>query len=228
MNFNEYSKMKGFIWGLHNNTLEYIYNYIKNNKDNIHRILEFGSGSSTKFLIDVRKELNLDYSVTSFDHLIDFSFNNISSGFTLNIRNLIKYNDDVYNQMFDELKVSVNYEIVEDNGKEGLQNELYSTRVKNTFYEIDEGDIDGVYDIVILDGPNGNGRNISYLHFMNNIRKGTLLVIDDYYHYDFLDKCKLVFDVDVLDVRKFPGGNKGHAMVFIKGIKEEIKMKHKK
>lgn len=51
--------MKKYKMCLHDNTIKYIYNYIKDNKKDIKNILEFGSGLSTKFLLDTRDEFNL-------------------------------------------------------------------------------------------------------------------------------------------------------------------------
>jgi len=210
MNVSDYKKDTRFIWGLHVETLQYIFDYINNNKNDIKRILEFGSGLSTKFLMDVRKELSLNYVVTSFDHLPQFSFNEKLDGLQLNIRNLIEYDDKTYDMMFENFVISKNYRI---------STNIFDTRAKNTTYEIHTDDITGIYDIIIIDGPNGNGRNISYLYFMNNIRKDTFLVIDDYYHYDFLDKCSKIFNIKILEIKKFVGGNKGHAMILLKNKK---------
>ena len=43
-----------------------------------------------------------------------------------------------------------------------------TTRQRNNFYNIQPGDISGVYDLMILDGPNGNGRNIAFLHMLGH------------------------------------------------------------
>ena len=65
-------------------------------------------------------------------------------------------------------------------------------RQRNCFYNIENNDIVGEYDIIVIDGPNGNGRNISYLHFMKNVKSGTIIVLDDHnskdndFNYDFI------------------------------------------
>ena len=36
------------------------------------------------------------------------------------------------------------------------------------------------YDLIIIDGPNGNGRNIAYLHIKDRVKKNSIIFIDDY------------------------------------------------
>jgi hypothetical protein len=69
---------------------------------------------------------------------------------------------------------------------------------KNNFYKIEESDLNGVYDIVILDGPNGNGRNFAFLHIKQYLNSGSIIYIDDYNHYDFVEKCLDNIDCDII------------------------------
>lgn len=39
-----------------------------------------------------------------------------------------------------------------------------------------------------------------------------------YYHYDFLEKCEKIFNVDKIDIRKFEG-NRTHAILKIRNKK---------
>lgn len=40
-----------------------------------------------------------------------------------------------------------------------------------------------IYDIVIVDGPNGVTRRDWYHQFKKNVRSGTIILIDDFHHY---------------------------------------------
>ena len=95
--YNYYSNGGG---GLCKPTLEWIYNIIKNN--NIKNIIEFGSGKSTEFLIDVRKELNLNYNIDSFDNDENYCYNGDNHDFlNLQITDLLSCSDSDYNDMFE-------------------------------------------------------------------------------------------------------------------------------
>jgi hypothetical protein len=74
------------------------------------------------------------------------------------------------------------------------------------------------YDLVLIDGPNGNGRNFSYIHLKNKLNSGAYIIIDDYFHYDFVEKCLMFFDCEILEERRFieDHPNKGHAILKIK------------
>ena len=51
--------------GLHSTQLEQLAVILK---DGINKVVEFGSGNSTQFLVDFRKEHGLNFQVHSFDH----------------------------------------------------------------------------------------------------------------------------------------------------------------
>lgn len=68
---------------------------------------------------------------------------------------------------------------------------------KNNFYEIKNNEITGTYDLVVLDGPNGNGRRIAFLYLINHLRNGTFVFIDDYTHYDFIERFGQLFDYEI-------------------------------
>ena len=67
------------------------------------------------------------------------------------------------------------------------------SRQRNNFYELRDGDLSGVYDFVILDGPNGNGRSLAYLLLKDHLISGSYVLIDDITHYDFIERFLSVF-----------------------------------
>jgi hypothetical protein len=108
----------------------------------------------------------------------------------LKIRNLLECDDKTYEEMFKNLEVNIT--------KLHKKTTPLSSRQKNNFYEILPGDITGNYELMILDGPNGNGRNFSYLYAKNHLKIGSVILVDDYNHYDFMDRLSLLFEFELL------------------------------
>jgi hypothetical protein len=151
------------------------------NKQDVVRVLEFGSGMSTKFFIDYNNKNKTDkdiLNITSFDNDLKWCYKKSPEDTCLNlfIRPLVECNEIDFNiQMKDKL---FNPDVF------SLRKTAPTWRQRNCFYNIDSNDIVGEYDIIVIDGPNGNGRNISYLHFMKNVKPGTIIVLDDHNSHD--------------------------------------------
>ena len=95
-------------------------------------------------------------------------------------RFLIKCNDSDFDLMFkDKVYNEDNFSRCDDD-----EYEIYDG--KNFFYDLWENDLPDDIDLVMLDGPNGNGRSISFLHLQNKLKDNSFIFIDDYHHYDFL------------------------------------------
>jgi hypothetical protein len=206
MDFNKFYK-EG--WGLHRGTIEQVYNLIRNN--NITSVLEFGSGASTEFFIEARNELNKAYTIDSFDHNIDFSYNSTKPDYlNLMIRDLVVCSDESYNEMFKTKKFN-------DSAFVTTEKKL-DTGIRNATYKLNKGDLKKSYDLVLIDGPNGNGRNFSYFYMKNRLKSGSIVVIDDYFHYDFVEKLGEFFEYELISEIKFSNDhpNKGHVIVKIK------------
>lgn len=169
INYNKYY-VDG--WGLSIFALQSIHSLILENK--LSRVLEFGSGKSTSFLED----LGINY--TSFDddkhYKADYSsvllrpLKQTSLEFYDKITSGEKFNNKEY-QTFSHPKEK-------------------STRQERCFYDIQDGDLNGKYDLVILDGPNGNGRSIAFSIIKKYISNPCYIFIDDYNHYPFITHLK--------------------------------------
>ena len=129
--------------GFHSTQLEQLAAILK---DGITKVVEFGSGNSTQFLVE----------------------------------------DMFKSGEYDE-KCFIN-----------RQDEIDNFSARNCFYDMTENDLPDDIDLVILDGPNGNGRSISFLHLKNKLSNGAYILIDDSDHYDFIERCKQVLDVDLI------------------------------
>jgi hypothetical protein len=183
-------KYKNDGWGLSMPQLKQLSNIIEQIDKPVVNIIEFGSGKSTEFLSDIGLNLKKNIKITSFDDNEKYAYSGNSENVDLKIRNLVECSDSDYNKMF-ELK-SFNPSVM------FKKESLLSSRQKNNFYEILDGDLNGVYDLMILDGPNGNGRNISFLHIKEHLSVDSIILIDDSTHYDFMEKLSLFFEYEIL------------------------------
>lgn len=162
-------------------------------------IVEFGSGISTTFLIDYLKDRKKEGKVVSFENNKEFTLNNRDIKLNYCFRNLLECNDVDFENMFNAEKIDLSK----------FKKRVISahTRQKNCFYEILKNDIPKKIDIVILDGPHGNGRSLAFLHIKEKINKGGIIVIDDYTHYDFIDRFKKIFPNSILIAESKTGKN---------------------
>lgn len=153
-------------------------------------IVEFGSGISSSFFIDYFNEKNVDGNLISYDDSVDYSTKIINSKLKLYIKNIVECNDDSFNEMFDNKKY--------DFSKMRYRHEPVHTRQKNCFYDVKADEIPDNINFVLLDGSHGNGRSIAYLHLVNKLKSGSYIFIDDYNHYDFVDRLKMIFNVELI------------------------------
>jgi hypothetical protein len=188
MNLEKY-KTDG--WGLSELSLKKIIEIINSINNNKIKVIEFGSGKSTEFLVDFNNELKKNIIITTFDNDLQYAYKKKDNdGVILHIRELLECNDNNYNTMFTNK--------IYDKSLMHEKKTPLTTKQKNNFYDIKKGDIVGKYDLMILDGPNGNGRNISYLHMKKHLKSGSYVLIDDYHHYDFVDKFLTIFDAELI------------------------------
>lgn len=194
-------------WGLCVPTLNKIIDIVKNN--NIQNILEFGSGKSTEFLIDLRNELGLNYKIDSFDNSETYCYNGEKYDFlNLYVTDLLVCSDEDYTKIF-ETKTFDKSKFKKIEGE-------FDATVKNATYDVDISKLSDVYDLIIIDGPNGNGRNFSNFYIKDRVKNGTYVIFDDYFHYDFVEKFSSFFNCEILETSIFDGYvNKGHAIIKI-------------
>ena len=181
--------------GLHETQFEEISKIIFNQK--IQTIVEFGSGGSTQFLTSLREHYGLSYMITSFDHNEEFAFKGSYGFLKLITRNLVNCNDEIFEKCFQEGNFLM--ESFTD-----CQEEQNNFRVKNAFYGVTPQDLPNNIDLVILDGPNGNGRSLAFPLIKNRISENCWVLIDDEDHYDFVKRCQEVFETEVIKKIKDP------------------------
>ena len=86
------------------------------------------------------------------------------------------------------------------------------------FYNIKKDDLDGYYDMVILDGPNGNGRSIAFRHLVDKVRPGTKIIVDDYHHYPFIEDCKKLLNVNIIKQINLPDFHRLHGYAILEVV----------
>ncbi|MCK9416549.1 hypothetical protein M0Q97_07830 [Candidatus Dojkabacteria bacterium] len=177
------NKYKNNGWGLSKKCFDDIIMIINTIKSKPINVVEFGSGISTEFFIDLIKD-GYDLNIISFDDNLEFACKIKHPNLKLNVTDLIECNDNDFIVQFQNRKYDKNFFINKTTPVE--------TRQKNTFYEINN-ELPNEINLMVVDGPHGNGRSIAFLHGINKLKSGSYVVIDDYNHYDFVDKFKMVF-----------------------------------
>jgi len=166
--------------GLHEILLRRIEGILIRNRPSV--VAEFGSGNSTRFLIDMNRLHRLGMNVVSFDHNPRYAFSGADDCLVSHIRRLVKCTDCDYEEMFKAGLIDWSKMVPADHLVEDFS-------VRNAFYRLEENDIPSHVDMVILDGPNGNGRNFAFLALKERMTSGCHIVIDDSDHYDFIERC---------------------------------------
>jgi len=97
----------------------------------------------------------------------------------------------IYNH-FKKYTENLEYYSYESNPEYIIENTPYYLKsydtndIENTFIP------DMKFDLILIDGPNGDKRSLWYSKIKNNVKKGTIVLIDDFNHYkcfgDELDK----------------------------------------
>lgn len=204
-------------WGLSKIGFEKLYNLIKNDERKNIRVLEFGSGISTKFFSDLSNILEKNIFVTSFDDSEEFMYHGTSNpNIVVKLRALEETTDNYFEKMFVDMSYNKKY-----------MTPKTSSHFRNMFYSLEPNDIDGLYDYVLLDGPHGNGRSLAYLHILGHLSNEAIIFIDDYTHYDFVDKLLSIYNCNELYRHTAGNQNKWHnGGDFIIFKQKNIKMKN--
>jgi len=180
----------------------------------IKHIIEFGAGFSTLALAGYLRQMLPETSLMSFEHQPDYarriqSFLPVDSQARVECAELWQVDDLVFERLF---TVPAPYSAFKAAATPVPVERYHETRLHNVFYEFDfEKIAAGTVDLIILDGPNGNGRSLAFPFLRHALRLPGWLLIDDYLDYPFLDHCRKVFAADV--IRHFEGGCKTYMLV---------------
>lgn len=182
-------KYKNDGWGLSKKCFENILNVLETFKPNSVNVVEFGSGISTQFLVDIISEGN-DLKIISFDDNISFATKATHPNLKLHITELIECHDSDFENQFNKKQYNKNFFFKKISKPH--------TRQRNTFYDVKESQFPNVIDLMIVDGPHGNGRSIAFLHGIERLQSGSYVVVDDYNHYDFIERLEMLFSIELI------------------------------
>ena len=195
MNTISYEPYKNDGWGLSKRALESLFGVLQErlrDQETV-RIVEFGSGSSTRFFVDLvlHNALQDRVQIVSFDNdrrfMPSFDAAQTDAFLALHERPREECDDAAYELMFDHRQF--------DRDAMHAKTSPLDTRQKNNFYSLHDADLSGEFDLVILDGPHGNGRNLAFLHLREHLAEGAHILVDDHSHYDFDERLRRVFAV---------------------------------
>lgn len=210
-------KYKNDGWGLSRIGFQKILEILEGFDNTGVKIIEFGSGKSTEFFDDYITETDKNITVVSYDDNIEYAYKpSINDRVEVKLRNLVECTDVTFNEIF-------NKKTIEESSFHPKKTPL-TTRQKNNFYDISSDEIVGMYDLVVLDGPNGNGRSIAFLHLIDHLKNGSFVFIDDYTDYDFVERFNQLFDYEVYYETKsgmVDQWNKGGNFIILKVINNE-------
>ena len=150
------------------------------------QIVEFGSGQSTRFFEEVVLRENPGSSLTSFDHSPQWAWKSRLSEVEVKIRPLVSYSTAEWEQFFKD-------------GRPPRENEgnldipLGGWKEERVFYRLRPEDLPHSADVALVDGPNGNGRAISFLFLAKIMKENSLILVDDLNHYDFEERLRSAF-----------------------------------
>ena len=186
-------------------------------------ILELGRGQSTLFLRElIRAGVNITVSSCEHDkNWSDFVRDAVRDCDSIQIFgcDLRKVDDQIWDKIFSCPRMASELwnQYSTPVGKEFIKD----TRMHNAFYAISKDALPhgSHLDGMIVDGPHGNGRSLSFPLFRNYLRLGTIVLMDDYHHYPFLMDMTRIFDYEILERHKHRFSNKGWALMRITEMK---------
>lgn len=163
-----------------------------------YHILELGGGQSTLFWRELTDSKLLPLRVTTLEHHHEW---------TEVLREHIKGSDHI--QVFPQTLKQISDQEWEDiftiqdqpiplwksSGKPISEQDYDLFTIPNTFYA-EVGDLplkDKSIDVMVVDGPHGNGRSLAYPLFRDVVKPDALVLIDDFDHYPFLADLGRVF-----------------------------------
>lgn len=190
----DFSKYENDGWGLSKKEFELLYDILKSKQtlepEKEINIVEFGSGRSTEFLVDLINIENMNIKIYSFDDSLEYAFKGKHDNLKLHIVPLVECSDESWTTMFKEKKYSP---ILMSTKLSPVH-----TRQHNTFYSVTDEMLPENIDVLIVDGPHGNGRSLAYLRCHKQLTDNAIILIDDASHYPFYDHLILLCDTNVL------------------------------
>jgi len=183
------------------------------NKSSYH-ICEFGGGQSTIFWNILSNYVGI--KITTYEHDPEWAKylqeRIINKNIFIKHCVLMQVDDDARENMFLNPNESIQ---IWDSYKHDISLEQFKNpTLKGAFYNLEVEDFPSInIDAIVLDGPHGNGRSMCFPIFFKHIKPGTLILVDDYHHYPFLDDLGRLFKFTILEERRYLHSNKGWVVI---------------
>ena len=186
----------------------------------IQDVTEFGAGYSTLFLAKLFELRSKPLRITSFEHQQVF-FHRLKAALRsfpevrLISSGLKQLSDDEYEVLFSSRQPPTDY--LELGAP--VPRQLYAqTRLHNVFYDGDPCQhICRKTDLVILDGPNGNGRSIVFPLLKGLVQMPFWCFIDDVTHHPYMEELARLFSYETIFLENF--GHDAYALARIDSAK---------
>lgn len=208
----EFKKAKGVFgdFALAESSVRCFLYYLLQQKQDNYNICEFGGGQSTLLWNILAKYVNL--TTTTYEHDPDWAQYLIghidNKKIRINYCELMQVNEENRERMFNNPAQS--RDIFRDTSIKIDIEQYKNPTLKNGFYNIENSQFPNrKIDAIVLDGPHGNGRSICFPLFYNHIREGTIVLLDDYHHYPFLEDLDRLFEYEIFERRRQAVSGKG-------------------
>ncbi|WP_395783318.1 hypothetical protein [Aquirufa sp.] len=194
----------------------FCYHLLMQKQSSAYHICEFGGGQSTIFWDILSNYVGI--KVTTYEHDPEWAKylqeRIINKDILIRYCKLMQVEDDLRERMFSNPSESIQ---VWDSSKHDISPDQFKNpTLRGAFYNLQPSDFPKInIDAIVLDGPHGNGRSICFPVFFKYIKPGTLILVDDYHHYPFLDDLKRLFKFDILEERRYQNSNKGWVVLRI-------------
>lgn len=186
------------------------------------RLVELGSGASTLFWSRLRELELLNIEVITLEHetsLVSSLKEELQeeSPVQLYQQTLKQVSDEEWATLFASPTKAAS--LWETCGKPVPVQHYRNYTIPNTFYAqanslpLDPSSV----DVLIVDGPHGNGRSLAFPLFSQLLKPDALVLIDDYDHYPFLDHLGSVYRYE--EVHLESEGNNRWSLVRLNGLR---------
>jgi hypothetical protein len=189
-------------WSLHPLSCLLIADLLR--QQEIKKIVEFGAGYSTIFLTKFIQQASINATIESFEHQVGFSDRLATtlkrignSASTLHTCELVQLADEHFDQLF---RAGAEPQVLLKEQSVPVPTSRYwETRLHNVFYDYDFSAMpDHSIDLLILDGPNGNGRSIAFPLLKHKLKTPSWVLMDDYLDHPHLEYLERVFQSEIV------------------------------
>lgn len=148
-------------------------------------IADIDSGYLTDFMLDIKKKYNINMYIDSFTH-INSDQKSEDPNHKIIKRNLVTCSDARFNSMIS--KKVYNKNLMKITHKDPFYN------IPNAFFDIQKKDLREYYDILLITGPNSNGRNLAFVHFREHLKEGSYILLNELQKYTTIEVLRRFYN----------------------------------